>query len=30
MIHFMKNLAIMGGMLLIFVHGPGPFSLDKK
>jgi putative oxidoreductase len=30
MIHFMKNLAIMGGMLLIFAHGPGPLSFDKK
>ena len=30
MIHFMKNLAIMGGMLLIIAHGPGPLSIDKK
>ncbi|MGB8856600.1 MAG: DoxX family protein [Burkholderiales bacterium] len=30
MIHFMKNLAIMGGMLLVFAHGSGPFSIDKK
>ncbi|HSD61912.1 MAG TPA: DoxX family protein [Burkholderiales bacterium] len=27
--HFLKNLAIMGGMLYIVAHGPGPFSLDK-
>ena len=30
MIHFLKNLAIMGGMVLIFARGPGPFSIDKK
>jgi len=28
--HFLKNLAIMGGMLYIMAHGPGPFSLDKE
>jgi putative oxidoreductase len=28
--HFLKNLAIMGGMLYIVAHGPGPFSLDRK
>lgn len=27
---FFKNLAIMGGMLYIVVHGPGPFSLGKS
>jgi putative oxidoreductase len=26
---FLKNLAIMGGMLYIMVHGPGPLSLGK-
>jgi len=30
MIMFMKNLAIMGGMLLVMANGPGPFSLCKK
>jgi putative oxidoreductase len=25
--HFMKNLAIMGGLLLIYAFGPGPYSL---
>ena len=30
MIHFLKNLAIMGGRVLIFARGPGPFSIDKK
>lgn len=29
-IMFMKNLAIMGGMLLIMANGSGPYSLDKK
>jgi len=29
-IMFMKNLAIMGGMLYIIVYGPGPFCVDKN
>jgi putative oxidoreductase len=29
-IHFLKNLAIMGGMLMIMANGPGPLSVDKK
>lgn len=29
-IHFMKNLAIAGGLLLIFLHGAGGFSLDGE
>jgi len=28
--HFMKNLAIMGGMLYIVAYGSGPFSLKKS
>ena len=28
MVHFMKNLSIMGGLLYIVVHGSGPLSLD--
>jgi putative oxidoreductase len=28
MIHFMKNLAIMGGLLTLAAHGPGRWSLD--
>ena len=28
--HFMKNLAIMGGMLMVFAFGPGAYSLDKR
>jgi putative oxidoreductase len=27
--NFLKNLAIMGGMLYVAVHGPGPLSLGK-
>lgn len=27
---FMKNLAIMGGMLMVFAFGPGAYSLDRK
>jgi putative oxidoreductase len=30
MIHLMKNLSIMGGMLMVAVFGPGAFSLDRK
>lgn len=29
-IQFMKNLAIMGGMLYIIVYGSGPLSVDKN
>ena len=29
MIHFMKNLALMGAMLLIVANGTGPMSLDS-
>jgi putative oxidoreductase len=28
-IQFMKNLAIMGGLLYVVVHGSGPSSLEK-
>ena len=27
---FMKNLSIMGGLLMIIANGPGPFSFDAK
>ncbi len=27
-IHFLKNVAIMGGLLALAAHGPGPLSLD--
>jgi putative oxidoreductase len=29
-IHFMKNLSIVGGMLLLFAHGPGRFSVGRE
>jgi putative oxidoreductase len=29
-IHLMKNLSIMGGMLMLAVFGPGAWSLDKR
>ena len=28
-IHFMKNLSITGGMLMVFAFGPGRYSVDK-
>jgi putative oxidoreductase len=28
--NFMKNLAIMGGMLYVVIHGPGPLSLGAN
>ncbi|MGC8915448.1 MAG: DoxX family protein [Thermoanaerobaculum sp.] len=30
MMMFMKNLAILGGLLLVLGLGPGPASLDEK
>ena len=30
MINLMKNLAIMGGMLMVFAFGPGRYSIDKQ
>jgi len=29
-IHFMKNLAIVGGLLGIFAHGSGPLAIDRR
>ena len=29
-IHFMKNMAIAGGFLLLVARGPGPWSLDAR
>ncbi len=29
-VQFMKNLAIMGGLLMIFAVGPGRYSVDAK
>jgi putative oxidoreductase len=30
MIHFMKNLAMTGGLLYLATYGPGPLSLDRR
>ena len=29
-IHFLKNVAIMGGMLMVIFSGPGAWSVDRK
>lgn len=29
-IHFMKNLAILGGLLSVFAHGSGGYALDRR
>ena len=29
-IHFMKNLAIVGGPLSVFAHSPGRLALDRE
>jgi putative oxidoreductase len=29
MIHFLKNLALMGAMVLVMAHGSGPMSVDS-
>jgi len=29
-IHFMKNLAILGGLLSVFAHGSGRYALDRQ
>jgi len=29
-IHFMKNLAIVGGLLSVFAHSPGRLALDRE
>ena len=28
--HFFKNVAIIGGMLIVFAFGPGGWSVDKR
>ena len=30
MTNFMKNIAIAGGFLTLFIHGAGAFSLDNR
>lgn len=30
MIHFMKNLGIIGGMLYVMAYGAGPLSVDNR
>lgn len=30
MISFMKNITIMGGLLIVFSQGSGPYSLDTR
>jgi putative oxidoreductase len=30
LIHAMKNLSIMGGMLLLLAFGPGPWSVERR
>jgi putative oxidoreductase len=30
MIHFMKNISMLGGLLYVVVHGSGPLSVDKE
>jgi putative oxidoreductase len=29
MINFYKNISIIGGLLLLFVTGPGKYSIDR-
>jgi uncharacterized membrane protein YphA (DoxX/SURF4 family) len=29
-IHFLKNVAIMGGMLMVIFGGAGAWSVDRK
>lgn len=30
MVNFMKNLGLMGGLLMVVAHGPGAYSLDAR
>lgn len=28
--HFMKNVAIIGGLMFVMLHGAGPLSMDNR
>jgi putative oxidoreductase len=30
MIHFMKNISMMGGLLYVVAYGGGPFSMESE
>lgn len=30
MVHFLKNISMLGGALILTQYGPGPISVDKK
>jgi uncharacterized membrane protein YphA (DoxX/SURF4 family) len=30
MVHFLKNVSIMGAMTMLIAFGPGAFSADRK
>ncbi len=30
MINFLKNLSIMGGLLMVVAYGSGPYSIDRR
>ena len=30
MIHFMKNVSMMGGLLYVVIHGSGPLSIKRR
>jgi putative oxidoreductase len=30
LVHFLKNLAMMGGLLYVAAYGPGPLSVDRR
>jgi len=30
MVDFLKNISIIGGAMMILVHGAGPYSLDSR
>jgi len=29
-IHFMKNIAMVGGLLFVFAHGPGQYAIERS